>query len=191
MNQAQKRLFIALPVDDEAALKSLSTFYSGLDRFGRELKTVERGNLHITLKFLGNVDGTKSLEIAGSFPSLAKREKISYILKGVGCFPSISSPSVIWAGVECDMLKMSSLFGDVESFCSSHGFEREKRKFIPHLTIARVRREKSISPGLKSCIKSFSEHLFAESVFDRLVLFESLLKKDGPEYEKLSEVILY
>jgi len=191
MNQVQKRLFIALPVDDEAAVKSLSTFYSGLDRFGRELKTVERGNLHITLKFLGNVDGTKALEIARSFPSLAKREKIPYALKGAGCFPSISSPSVIWAGVECDMSKMAELFGDVESFCSSYGFEREKREFIPHLTIARVKRERNISPGLKSCIKSFGEHLFAETVFDRVVLFESHLKKEGPEYEKLSEVILY
>jgi len=171
-------------------VKSLNPFYSGLDRFSREVKTVDRGNLHITLKFLGNVDEIKSREIAGTFSSITKREKIPYILKGTGCFPSINSPSVIWAGIECDMEKMSAVFEDVESFCSSYGFEREKRKFIPHLTIARVKRGRNAPDSLKSCIKSFREEIFAETVFDRLVLFESHLKKDGPEYEKISEVIL-
>jgi len=190
MNPVRKRLFIALPVEDTAAVKSLSSFYSGLDRFSREVKTVDRKNLHITLKFLGNVDENKSSEIAEAFSSVTKREKIPYVLKGAGCFPSISSPSVIWTGIECDMTGMTALFEDVESFCASYGFESEKRRFTPHLTVARVRREKHASDGLKSCIKSFREEIFAESVFDRLILFESHLKKEGPEYEKISEVIL-
>jgi len=185
-----RRLFIALPVDDRALIKPLGSIYSDLNKYSSILKSVSIENLHITMKFLGDVDEDKMLKMADLFSSLENPGSIEYTIKGAGCFPSLSAPSVIWAGIQCDMGIMSKLYSLVEDFCESFGFERETRRFIPHLTVARVRRGKDIPPGLKEFIKSNKERVYGTSVFNRLVLFESKLDKTGPEYISLAEVRL-
>ena len=184
------RLFIALPVDDSAVLNYLFDIYRGLDKYSSILKTVDSGNLHITMKFLGDVAEDKYSKMIDSFSSLEGSVRINYSLKGIGCFPSLSSPSVIWTGIECDIKKMSELFLKVEGFCSSFGFEKDTRMFTPHLTMARVRRGKDVPSGLKDFIRSNKERFYGESVFNRLVFFKSKLDKEGPEYIKIAEVKL-
>ncbi len=190
MDQKFRRLFIALPVDNPKAIEALKDIYTGLDRYRSLLKTVNPLNLHITMKFLGNVDEDKSAEIISSFNSPDFNGKIDYCLKGIGAFPSAAAPSVIWGGIDCEMEKISDLFSRVENFCLSHGFEKETRRFSPHLTIARVKRGREIPDGLKDFIRSNRERIYAKSVFNRIVLFESKLDKEGPEYIKIAEVKL-
>jgi 2'-5' RNA ligase len=169
-------------------IEPLNSIYRGLDKYANILKTVSPLNLHITMKFLGDVDEDKCLKMINAFNILEGFERIDYTLKGLGCFPSLSAPSVIWAGIECDMKKISDVFSKAEEFCSSFGFEKETRRFVPHLTIARVRRGKDVPAGIKEFIKSNKEKVYGESVFNRLVLFESRLDKSGPEYTNLTEV---
>ncbi len=185
---ADRRLFIALPVDDRRVTEPLNRIYRDLDRYSNILKTVSPVNLHITMKFLGNVNEEKCRKVINDWNLIEGYGKIDYTLKGLGCFPSLSAPSVIWGGIDCDMKKMSDLFSMIEELCSSSGFERETRRFTPHLTMARVRRGKDVPPGLKEFIKSNKDIIFGESVFDRLVLFESMLNRTGPEYINLAEV---
>lgn len=185
-----RRLFIALPVADSRVTEPLGNAYRSLDKFGNIVKTVNPVNLHITMKFLGDVDEGKCLRMMNEFNTFNGQEKISYILKGAGCFPNLSSPSVIWLGIECDLQKMSDFFSRVEDFCVSFGFEKETRRFIPHLTIARIKRGKESPSGLQDFLKSNKERVYGASVFDRLVLFESKLDKTGPEYISLAEVSL-
>lgn len=187
---AGRRLFIALPADDSRVAEPLSSIYRGLEKYGNLLKTVSPVNLHITMKFLGDVDEDKSLKVINDFNLIEGYGKINYTLKGLGCFPSLSAPSVIWGGIDCDMEKMSDLFSRVEEFGSSFGFGKETRRFTPHLTMARVRRGKDVPPGLKDFIRGNKDKVYGESVFDRLVLFESKLDKTGPEYFSLAEVRL-
>lgn len=185
-----RRLFIALPVDDCELTEPLSGIFRDLDKYDGILKTVSNINLHITMKFLGDVDEENISRMLESFSSLEGSGRIEYTLSGIGCFPSLSAPSVIWAGIECDMKKISGLFSLVEEFCGSFGFEKETRRFTPHLTVARVRRGKDAPSGLKDFIRKNKERVYGESVFDRLVLFESKLDKTGPEYTNLAEVRL-
>lgn len=190
MSVKTSRLFIALPVDGSSVTESLGDIYRDLCKYGSILKAVSPENLHITMKFLGDVDEGKSSEMIKLFSSLEGNGRISYTLKGIGCFPSISAPSVIWAGVHCDMKKMSDLFVKVEEFCSSFGFEKDTRRFTPHLTMARVKRGRDVPAGLKDFIRNSRERAFADAVFDRLVLFESKLDSTGPEYTARAEVKL-
>ncbi len=183
-----RRLFIALPVADRLAAEHSGSIYRALDKYNNILKTVTPVNLHITMKFLGDVDEDTGAKMIELFSSLEAPGRINYILKGLGCFPSISSPSVIWGGIECDMKKMSDLFSRIEEFCATFGFNKETRRFVPHLTFARVRRGKDVPSVLKDFIRSSKEQVYGESVFDRLVRFESRLDKSGPEYISLAEV---
>lgn len=182
MSRGSRRLFIALPVQDCSVAHKLTGLYSDLGKFSSLLKMVTLSDIHITMKFLGSVDEERSSEIINSFNSLEGPGRLSYNLKGIGCFPSLSALSVIWCGIDCDMKKLSELFMKVESFCESLGFSRETRRFTPHLTLARVRRGRDVPSALKRYVRDNRETLYAESVFDRLVLFESKLDKDGPEY---------
>ena len=129
-----RRLFIALPVDDRAVKEFIGSIYSDLDKYRSILKTVSQDNLHITMKFLGEVDEEKTAKITEAIRSLETSGNIEYTLKGIGCFPSITAPSVIWSGIDCDIKKMSGLFSQIEEFCSSLGFNKETRSFTPHLS---------------------------------------------------------
>lgn len=185
MNKPSRRLFIALPIDDEQAVRSLDNVLNNLNKYQSLIKTVPADNFHITLKFFGTVDFHLADSITDSFLSLNPLNKIEYTIKGIGAFPAVSDPSVIWAGLKCDEKPLGEIIRSVETLASESGFPPEKRKFIPHLTLGRVKREKTVPHELKSYLGKERDTLFASSVFSELVLFESILKNTGAEYKKI------
>jgi 2'-5' RNA ligase len=185
MNTPSRRLFIALPIDDEQAVRSLDNVIKNLNKYHYLIKTVPADNFHITLKFFGSVDFTLADSIADSFLSLNSFKKVEYTIKGIGAFPSVSDLSVIWAGLKCDEQPLGTISRSVETLASESGFPPEKRKFIPHLTLGRVKREKKVPQELKDYIVKERDSVFASSVFSELVLFESILKNTGAEYKKI------
>jgi 2'-5' RNA ligase len=185
MDAPARRLFIALPVDDENAVKSLGGVFKNLKKNESFLKSVPSDNYHITLKFLGSVESGQADSIANAFLSLDRLKKIEYKIEGLGTFPSIDNPSVIWAGLKCDEKPLFEIFKTVEDFAAAFGFTPEKRKFIPHLTLARIRNEKKISSEFKEYLIREKNSFFTTSVFRELVLFESILKKTGSEYKRI------
>lgn len=88
---ADRRLFIALPVDDRRVTEPLNRIYRDLDRYSNILKTVSPVNLHITMKFLGNVNEEKCRKVINDFNLIEGYGKIDYTLKGLGCFLSLGS----------------------------------------------------------------------------------------------------
>ena len=185
MNTSSRRLFIALPINDEQAVRSLDNVLKKLSKYKSLIKTVPADNFHITLKFFGSVDFPLSDSITDSFLSLTSLKKVEYTIKGIGAFPSVSDPSVIWAGLKCDEKPLDEILRSVEALASESGFPPEKRKFLPHLTLGRVKREKIAPPELKSYLLKERDSLFASSEFSELVLFESILKNTGAEYKKI------
>ncbi len=181
-----RRLFIALPFES-AVKESLHPVYENLVRYRSLLKVVPTDNYHITLKFLGNIDEKRADEIIGDFRGFeVNLREIPVAIKGLGAFPRVKNARVLWMGIEGDSDALSGLNERIGEFCSGSGFEKDERRFSPHLTIARVRKGKSPGSQLTGYIEENRNTEFNTTIFNRIVLYESLFKKDGPLY---SEVI--
>ena len=183
-------MFIALPVDDLQDVRPLKEVFENLKKYESLIKIVTPDNYHITLKFFGSVDPALADSISKAFASIDKLKKVQYAIEGLGAFPSAAEPSVVWAGLKCDEEPLGKIFKAVEQFASSFGFPPEKRKFVPHLTLGRIKREKKASHEFKSYLIKEKNSLFTSSVFRELVLFESVLKNTGAEYKKIEVIKL-
>jgi len=146
------------------------------------VKWVKKENLHITLKFLGETDKMPAIEgkikeIEGEFSPF----KVS--LKGVGAFPSQKRAKILWVGVEEGVKHLTELFSTVENKVHDLGFEKEIRKFTPHITFARIKNGKySLPENTDFSFDSFS--------VNEVTLFKSTLTPKGPIYEIVSEAPL-
>ena len=129
------RLFTALEIPADAAL-SLSLLRGGLP--GARWIDVE--NYHITLRFIGDVDAPTADEILGALDRV-HREAFPVELTGIGAFGS-KKPHSIWAGVRPSSA-LNALQGEIERICQRLGLSPDPRKFIPHVTLARLRGARS------------------------------------------------
>ncbi len=190
MDLSPRRLFIALPVDDKDAVRSLDSVCGQLKKYESFLKIVPAENYHITLKFFGPVKPEMADSITDAFLSLDRLKKVEYKIEGLGAFPRPDNPSVVWAGLKCDNDPLMEIFQKVEELGSSFGFPAETKKFIPHLTLARIKRDSSVHRDFKNFIMNNRETKFAPSAFRELVLFESVLKRTGAEYSRAGVIKL-
>ncbi len=181
------RLFIALPIesDDTANIKPVFDYLSKHEI----LKTVEPGNYHITLKFLGECGEDIAREIVKDFKNIVvQHEHIPFTFSGAGVFPNLNSANVIWIGLETDEKIINHLTKNIEKLTSQLGFKKEKRRFTPHLTLARIRKGRKISNDLREYIIKNQDKSFGESSFKKLVLYSSQLTNKGPIYTELESI---
>lgn len=133
------RTFIAIDVSDEAR-RAVGTFTSALKKEKARVSWVKPGNVHITLKFLGEIDEEKIPEINNAIRVCAKEQKPFEIeIKGSGGFPNLHRPRVIWVGLTEGAEELKRLAGAVDNELYKLGFQKEKRAFKPHLTVGRVK----------------------------------------------------
>jgi 2'-5' RNA ligase len=181
------RLFFALPLDEAATC--LSGVREELGRFPRILRTVAPEHYHVTLKFLGDTHVETMRRIVEVFLSLdlGPAGPLPFAMEGLGAFPGLSSPRVIWCGLRLDAQALGMVRSPIEDLCGDHGFAAESRLFRPHLTLARLRRDAGAPGGLTEYLSSRRNARFGESVFNRIVLFRSDLDRKGPRYTVLAE----
>lgn len=142
---------------------------------------IPNDNLHLTLKFLGEVDSCTIPDIVSLLQIVANRNIcFRFSVCGVSHFLSGSVPSVIWFGIEHDTF-LSKLFTDVDRSMTDLGFARERRLFSPHLTIGRV---KYIHDNcvLNDFIEQFRGVCFQKVDVFEFILFESVLMSSGAVY---------
>lgn len=125
------RLFTALEIPRNAAM-SLSLLRGGLP--GARWIDVE--NYHITLRFIGDIDGRTADEVVDRLDRI-DRPKFQIGLSGTGFFGS-KKPHAVWAGVTADP-EMTALQGEIERICQRIGLPPDPRKFAPHVTLARLK----------------------------------------------------
>lgn len=185
------RSFIAIPLTDEIH-QNLADFIRlhKLDMRAAGLRPVKPGNIHLTLKFLGEVESFRIPTISQCLEELTRRHvPFSIIVQGLGAFPGWrKSPRVLWVGAQpADLLQ--ELFQLVDSETAAIGFPSEDRKFSPHLTLARINQQPS-NPVQRELIEKLmnleGEPLFGKMTVNEVVLFKSLLQPSGPEYSILS-----
>lgn len=152
---------------------------------GAYLKAVESENIHLTLKFLGEIPQHKVDEVVEVVESISF-DPFDYKVAGVGVFPNHRRPATIWAGISEGVSEVVMVFEELDAKLGKLGFERERRKFHPHLTICRVRSEKNKDQLVEELIRLEST-AFGVIGADRVVLKKSILTPSGPIYTTLAE----
>jgi 2'-5' RNA ligase len=179
------RTFIAvrIPVTDP-----ISSVIRQLQTMRPALKVVSDDQLHVTLKFLGETDDSVVPRLGSLLHAIAATEAACEMnLTGLGAFPQVSRPNVVWAGF-VDSGPLVRLASSLESRCEALGFPREARPFRPHLTLART---KAAPPeSLPEFIRDRGNTWFGTVGIRALDLYRSDLQPAGPTYTSLLSVPL-
>ena len=179
-------MFVAV---DVPVAKPILDFENDIRKVGADVKLVEPKNIHVTLKFLGDVDGSRVPDIKEALTqAVASSKPFSVRLKGSGVFPNRNYVKVVWVGIEDDdALKV--LAESVDEQLSMLGFEKEKRGFRSHLTVGRVRSARN-KQELLAVIDSFADVEFCTVEVKSIELKQSELTAKGPIYSTLCAVEL-
>ena len=212
LNMPTLRTFIAVEIDPPHK-QNLTHLISTLKQSNSDVKWVNETQMHLTLKFLGNIEESKVQKISEALKSIASSTKeFTITLSNIGTFPNAKRPRVIWVGIDKGKNELKLLAGQIKteleklnflsstSTCSksssgevekqiwnkpSLGTRKETRDFKAHLTLGRVRSQKN----LQNLTKLLTETTFqsqGEIKIDKLILFQSTLTPKGAIYTKLS-----
>jgi len=142
-------------------------------------------NIHLTIKFFGNVDQAKVPSISYALARVAEASStIKINVGGTGVFPRPSRPQVLWIGIDDTSGALAELQKRLEDECAREGFPKEDRAFRPHLTIARIRNPNNANRLAEAHLHV--EFPTTELVLNELVLFRSELSPKGSRYTSLS-----
>jgi 2'-5' RNA ligase len=148
------------------------------------IRWVGLDGIHITLKFLGEVPESDIPRISEVLSHTIKGiPKFSLLIGGLGGFPSINNPRVIWIGVEGDIETLNNLHRNIEDEFSKLGFKRDREEFVPHVTLGRVKKARG---NIGITLRSFSQSpKFPSFEVSDVKLFKSTLTPDGAIYNVL------
>lgn len=186
------RTFIAIGLPPEIR-EGLGKLQTQLKATGADVKWVAPENIHLTLKFLGEVNETQIAKIGNILADIGRSSKaFSVRLNSIGTFPKIQFPKVIWVGIDKGDSESKTIAAGLEEKLVLIGIPKEERPFSSHITIGRVRsylnRDKLIQE-----LKNLEGNIggkFPEFPVNRLTLYKSTLTPKGPLYEILQEASL-
>ena len=181
MGENHLRLFIAIEIP-ETISDNLSSTINEIKDSNDKVKWIKGCNMHITLKFLGDVEKSKVNSIKDVLLSCSvNRSSFNSVVKGFGMFLSGKVPKVMWTGVSSGDREIKKLFYDLEDELAKIGFAKEKRSYTPHITIGRVK--KIYNPVFfSSKISKYNEKIFGNFKVDSISLIESAISKEGAVY---------
>lgn len=177
------RSFIAVDLDDQKLLQSIVAAQQTLSRAGGDLKLVEPQNIHITLRFLGEIRQELVQDIIEQMKEV-RFSPFTARFKGVGVFPNAHRPRVVWIGIEDGAKEMSEISNTLEKGLRTLRVQPDNRGFTPHLTIARVRSGRNISE-LSRTISEMQDMEFGSIGVNSVRLKKSTLSSSGPTYEDI------
>jgi RNA 2',3'-cyclic 3'-phosphodiesterase len=164
------RLFVAIPLPEDIKL-----LLSDLQHKDDRVRWVSQEQMHLTLKFLGQMNGFQRKQISGLLDQIKfKQFKIS--IDGLGFFPERGLPRVFWAGIQSDTDALFRLQADVEAAAMKAGADKDKNRFKPHVTLARlndrsIKKSELINSDLKLSSRKFK--------VDHFNLYQSILQPEG------------
>jgi len=175
------RAFLAAELD-ESIRSGIGRFQDRLRAAGADVKWVAADKLHLTLKFLGEIEASWVEDVCRFMAEAAAgMSPFSFEVNGAGAFPPRGIPRVVWVGVQDPGDRLGRLFRPLDQSLTALGIAREKRAFHPHITVGRVRRPKKAS-ALSERLRAEGDVVFGTQQVDQIVLFESRLSSAGPTY---------
>jgi len=180
------RSFLAFDLNNESVLQRFRDIQDKLVRIGADLKMVEPENIHITMRFLGDIKPT----MVDSVHEAMKKVSFSAFdcqIHGVGVFPDLRYARVIWAGIRKGADELRSVFSQLEPSLQGLGFRPDPKGFSPHLTFARVKTGRN-KAELARFFQESADYDFGVVRAECLRLKKSVLTPKGPIYSTLREV---
>jgi 2'-5' RNA ligase len=179
------RTFIALDLADEVA-DDLVAAQQELATVGAAVRWVERANLHLTLKFLGDVEDAELAEVCRAAEEVAAAaEPCDFAVRGLSAVPPAGHLRMVWAGVTEPTGRLTALQAALEDRAEAMGFKREDRAYRPHLTLGRVRSGRNVAE-LRRAVAALAEADYGQTYAHRLVVYGSRLTPEGPVYTALA-----
>jgi len=155
-----------------------------------KISWVKKENLHITIKFLGEIEEKQVETINKVLSEISKSiESFEVEIKEIGVFPNLNYPRVIWIEVKDETNNLVSLANLVEEKLAKFGFQKEDKEFTAHLTIGRVKKLNNLSE-IKTYVEKYKSIEFGKSKIDSITFFQSILKPEGPEYKVINKFFL-
>lgn len=183
------RAFIGFELP-EKIISYINKIQEDIKGYRFKVRWVRPGNIHLTLKFLGDIDRSDTEKVGKAIAESAKETvPVSLAVKGIGVFPDIKRPRVVWCGIAGNMDSLTRLHKTLDENLALIGFQKEKRPFKGHLTLGRVK-EKINSKRLLDAIKAIGGLESEPFIADQIILFKSELKPAGAVYTKLKTVSL-
>ena len=152
---------------------------------------VKPERIHLTLKFLGEVDETLVPEICSAVSEAAEHfSQFEIELSGLGCFPPNNRPArVLWAGITTEGEVLGELAGAIDTNLGVLDFEPERRKFSPHLTLARIK-QPNAGKAVRNLVEKEAVEIIAGQSVGEITVFQSELTRSGPIYTSLGHAPL-
>lgn len=184
------RTFVAVEMS-EGVLSAAAKVVRELSRSGATVRWIEPQNMHLTLKFLGEVDALEIPEVCKAVEeSVAQVPGFTFDVAGVGAFPKVERPRTIWLGVTRGNKQLLELQEQLEEGLKPLGFPPEKRRFSPHLTLGRVKRQGPELAALSEDLELLADHEAGTTAVDEVTVFSSELTREGPVYQALAHATL-
>lgn len=179
------RTFIAIDLDPELKAR-IDDLVRVLKKTRADVRWISTSGMHLTLKFLGEIDQPQAVDVVRVLQAVASRHgRFPLSLQGTGAFPEGRKPRVLWVGIR-EAGELMALQLEIDKELEALGYSREVRPFHPHLTLGRVK-----GPGrLGSVLEELDRRrdiVFGEMTARTVTFFESVLKPEGAEYRPVAE----
>jgi 2'-5' RNA ligase len=183
------RTFVALDLPDDI-IDHAAGLQAALQARGLRLRWVRPQNLHLTLRFLGDILRQNAAAVGQALERASRgTPPLQLTVQGLGAFPGVKRPRVLWIGLGGQVDLLQALYGRLEDQLSDLGFAREQRGFKAHLTLARFKPGRTVY-NLLPAIEALGGYDPKPFSARRLVLYQSDLRPQGAVYTALSDVWL-
>tara|TARA_B100000953_G_scaffold77563_1_gene62886 strand:+ start:599 stop:1180 length:582 start_codon:yes stop_codon:yes gene_type:complete len=154
MSEKLIRIFISVFVPKEIVnIKEM--LKTTIDTRGIKIRWIQDGNMHLTLKFIGNTTEESIDSINNAIHDLVKDTPfINLSISGTGCFSKRDRANTLWVGIKGDLDKLEQLILNINNKLEPLGFPIERRKFLPHITIARINPNQKKKPDISNFLNT-------------------------------------
>lgn len=186
----QVRTFVAVEIDSEVR-RAAADLVRELSSSGAGVKWVDMDNMHLTLKFLGDVDMRDMAEVCRTVQDAAANvAAFDFTIAGAGAFPTIDRPRTVWLGVAEGAERLIALQDQIDRALKKIGYPAEARGFKPHLTLGRVKRPGPELAELTASLKNWADFEVGRTRIGHVTVFSSQLAPEGPIYHVLASAPL-